>query len=67
MKRLLLLGLAALIVVLAGCSSAGPFVTNVSSDGRGTVLVEKAMLQYNSVLGTVSVKDRSTSIIRVAP
>lgn len=63
MKRMLILA-AALFAV--GCSSAGPFVTNVSSDGNGVVLVEKAMLQYNSLLGTVSVKDRSTSMVRVA-
>jgi len=47
-----------LVVLLAftavGCTSqAGPFVTNISSDGRGGLTVEKCMMLLNRNLNTV--------------
>jgi hypothetical protein len=56
---------AASVLVVAGCSTAGPFVTGISSDGRGGLIVEKAMVSYNSFTGTVSTKDHTTSTIQV--
>jgi len=35
-----------LIPLLAGCSTAGPFVTNVSSDGQGNLIIEKSMVSF---------------------
>lgn len=40
--------------ILAGCSSqAGPFVTNISSDGRGGLVVEKCMVRLDRMINTV--------------
>jgi hypothetical protein len=56
---------AASVLVVAGCSTAGPFITNISSDGKGSLVVEKAMIQYNGFTGTVSTKDHTSSTIQV--
>ena len=53
--------------VLMGCTTAGPFVTNISSDGRGNLIIEKTKVQMNSFMGTVSNENSSTSTIRVIP
>lgn len=51
---------------LMGCSTAGPFVSNISSDGRGNLIVEKSSAEYNAFLGVVGNKgDRSTETINV--
>jgi len=54
-------------VMLAGCSTAGPFVTNISSDGQGGLVIEKTMVEYNAFLGTVSDKDATSATIQVIP
>jgi type IV secretion system protein VirB7 len=43
-------------IALSGqaCTQAGPFVTNISSDGANGLNVEKCMVEMNSVLGGVS-------------
>ncbi len=51
----LIIGLAIISsILLSGCSSAGPFVTNITSDGQGNLLVEKSMIRCNWVTGTIS-------------
>jgi hypothetical protein len=50
----------------AGCSTAGPFVTNISSDGKGGIIIEKTYVQYNSFMVTVTNKDSSTTRIKWA-
>jgi len=35
------------LLVLSGCSTAGPFVTNISSDGKGGLNIEKARVTQN--------------------
>ncbi len=46
--------LALLMLMIAGCASeAGPFVTNISSDGRGGIVVEKCMVKLQRQLSTV--------------
>ena len=38
----------------SGCAShAGPFVTNISSDGRGGLVVEKCMVRLDQMTSTV--------------
>ncbi|MGD9547118.1 MAG: hypothetical protein AB7V45_06140 [Candidatus Krumholzibacteriia bacterium] len=65
------LGLAACVALAAfasGCSTAGPFVTNISSDGQGNIIVEKNMVKYNSFTGNVSTGENPTvQTIRVIP
>jgi len=48
-----------------GCvSTAGPFVTNISSDGRGGLVVEKCMVTYNDFNSTLENGDcTSTTIV----
>ena len=60
MKWLCLVGL-----VLAGCSTAGPFVTGISSDGRGGLIVQKGYVEYNYWLGVIGNKEASESKIKI--
>jgi len=46
--------LVALVLVLAGCSTAGPYITSISSDGRNGLNIEKCSVQMNAFMGTVS-------------
>ncbi|MAF65844.1 MAG: hypothetical protein CMJ84_09335 [Planctomycetes bacterium] len=55
--------LAMLALLTAGCTTAGPFVTSISSDGRGGVIVEKSMVKYNSFMGTVSNEHTTSTTI----
>lgn len=66
MRTLILPGL--LVLVLAGCAStAGPFVTSVSSDGRGGIIVEKCVARFNPWTETVSNADCRTTTIQIRP
>ncbi|MFA5411403.1 MAG: lipoprotein [Candidatus Omnitrophota bacterium] len=58
--------LITLLILLAGCSTAGPFVTNISSDGRGGLNIEKQQVEYNWFLGVVSTKNPTTSNIQIS-
>lgn len=62
MKNITTLLIAALSVfVISGCSSrAGPFVTSISSDGRGGLIVEKCMAKFDPWMSTVN-NDNCTS------
>ncbi len=54
------------LVLLAGaCTSAGPFVTSISSDGQGGLVVEKSMVKFNSFTGTVSNHTTTTHKIKL--
>jgi hypothetical protein len=59
------LGLVALVLLATGCTTAGPFVTSISSDGRGGLIVEKSMVKYNSFMGTVSNESTTTTTIKL--
>ena len=43
-----------LATIIAGCTTAGPFVTNISSDGNGNLIVEKTYVKMNAFMGTIS-------------
>lgn len=49
------------IIALSGCTTAGPFVTNVSPDGHGGLIVEKCKVNYNGFLGTIDMGQCMTS------
>lgn len=51
---------AGALLVLGGCTSAGPYVTNISSDGKGNLIIEKNTANFNSFTGTVSSGDNPT-------
>jgi len=59
------IAIAALALLTTGCTTAGPFVTSISSDGRGGLIVEKSMVKYNSFMGTVSNENTTTTSIRL--
>ncbi len=55
------IGLIVLGVALSGCTSAGPFVTSISSDGRGGIIIEKDTVYLNGFTGTISNGGRPTT------
>ncbi len=59
------LAAAATVLFAAGCTTAGPFVTSISSDGRGNLVVEKSLVKLNSFTGTVSNVDPSSTTIKL--
>lgn len=54
MKKVVLLALA---IATGGCTTAGPYVTNISSDGRDGLNVEKCAVKLNAFMGVVSTSD----------
>jgi type IV secretion system protein VirB7 len=64
MKILSLILFCALIV---GCTSkAGPFVTNISSDGAGGIVVEKCMVSLQRQMNTMENSDCTNSNIKLS-
>lgn len=57
--------LALLALTSVSCTTAGPFVTSISSDGQGGLIVEKSMVKYNSFMGTVSNENTTTTTVRL--
>jgi type IV secretion system protein VirB7 len=51
---------------LAGCSTTGPFVTGVSSNGDGSLLVEKCMVTYNAWSNNLGMKDCTSHTIKTS-
>lgn len=51
--------------MLTACTTAGPFVTNVSSDGRGGLTIEKCAVKMNAFMGTVSNDQCSSQNIKL--
>jgi type IV secretion system protein VirB7 len=56
----------ALVAVLAGCSTAGPYITSISSDGRNGLNIEKCSVQMNAFMGTVSNTDCTTQNLQLS-
>ena len=55
---------AIVLIGVAGCTSrAGPFVTNVSSDGRGNLVIEKCMVELQRQISTVQNTDCTATAI----
>jgi len=60
--------LAVILFSLGGCTTAGPYVTSISSDGQGNLIVEKNTAVFNAFTGTVSSGDNPTTTrIQVIP
>lgn len=64
MKKLIL-GLC-VVALASACTTAGPFVTNISSDGTNGLNIEKCSLYFNSFSGTVSNKNCTTQKIQLS-
>jgi len=63
MKKLILLLTA---VGISGCTTAGPYVTNISSDGNNGLNIEKCKVELNAFLGVVNTGDCITSNIKLS-
>ena len=63
------IGLVAVAIAsLTGCSTAGPFVTSISSDGKGNIIVEKSYVHCNGLTGVISTGENpTTEVVRVVP
>lgn len=55
-----------LLAALAGCTTAGPYVTNISSDGRNGLNIEKCAVKLNAFMGTVSTTECTTQNLRLS-
>lgn len=65
MKYLIIILMA---IGLIGCATtAGPYVTNISSDGKGNLIIEKGVVEYNPWTNTISTKNATTFTIQVVP
>ncbi|WP_340120880.1 hypothetical protein [Methylobacter svalbardensis] len=51
--------------LLAGCTTAGPYVTNISSDGANGLNIEKCKVELNAFLGVVNTGDCSNSSLKL--
>lgn len=66
MKGTVILCLCGLAIVTAACASyAGPFVSNISSDGRGGIVVEKCLARYDQFSATVGNSNCTTHNIKL--
>ena len=52
-------------MVLSGCTSCGPFITSISSDGGNRLHIEKCMVYMNAFMGTVSNSECTSQDITV--
>lgn len=54
-----------LFLLVSACTNAGPFVTNISSDGNNGLIIEKCQLHMNAFMGTVSNENCSNTPIKL--
>jgi type IV secretion system protein VirB7 len=54
-----------LLLGLSACTTAGPYVTNISSDGDNGLTVEKCSVHMNAFMGTVSTGDCTSQNIKL--
>ncbi len=52
-KLMLLLVVAGMLISVGGCTSAGPFVTDISSDGEGRIIITKNTVVYDAFFGVI--------------
>jgi len=58
----MLLGMILSMAMFSGCTSAGPYVTSISSDGNCNLFIEKSSTEYNMITGTVGNKSETGQI-----
>ena len=59
MQKLFILSV---LFLLSACTTAGPFVTNISQNKDGTLTVEKCLIEYSG-FGTLSNKNCTVIIV----
>jgi type IV secretion system protein VirB7 len=50
---------------LSACTTAGPYVTNISSDGNNGLNIEKCAVKLNAFMGTVSTTECTAQHIKL--
>ena len=55
-----------LAMSLTACTTAGPYVTNISSDGKGGLNIEKCGVKMNGFTGTVSTSECTSQQIQLS-
>ena len=55
-----------LAMSLTACTTAGPFVTNISSDGRGGLNIEKCGVKMNAFTAMVSTSECTSQQIQLS-
>jgi type IV secretion system protein VirB7 len=55
-----------LAISLSACTTAGPYVTNISSDGNGGLSIEKCGVKMNAFMGTISTSDCTAQNIKIS-
>ena len=51
--------------LLNGCTTAGPYVTNISSDGAYGLNIEKCKVEFNAFMGVVNTGDCTSSSLKL--
>ena len=68
MNKIITLAGAILVgTILTGCTTAGPFITNISSDGDGNLIIEKSRVKFNAFTTTIANEGGTTHKIRISP
>ena len=57
--------LSTLVIVLSACTTAGPYVTNISSDGNNGLNIEKCQIKADAYMGTISTTGCTSSHINL--
>jgi hypothetical protein len=63
--KMKLISLVFFTVLITGCTSAGPYVTSISSDGANGLNIEKCKVELNAFLGVVSTGECLNSSLRL--
>ena len=50
---------------LCACTTAGPYVTNISSDGNNGLNIEKCAVKLNAFMGTVSTTECTSQHLKL--
>ena len=65
MKKIIFLIIFTLLVGGCAISHTGPYVTNISSDGAGGLVIEKCMTRYDPWMATIGTINCTSTNIRL--
>ncbi|MGK0402766.1 MAG: type IV secretion system protein VirB7 [Alcanivorax borkumensis] len=63
MKKVL--GIIFMGLSMCACTTAGPYVTNISSDGDNGLNIEKCAVKLNAFMGTVSTTECTSQHLKL--
>ena len=58
MKKLFILST---LFLISACTTAGPFVTNISQNKEGSLTLEKCQVEHNAFTGAIATVNCTTS------